>query len=54
MMDYETKMLAHHKRKMGNKAVPIFQQAVNENPELFTEARAQNTAAMYAMRAAIV
>jgi hypothetical protein len=39
---------------MGNKAVPIFQQAVNEDPELFTEARPQITAAVYAMREAIV
>jgi hypothetical protein len=54
MMDDETKMLAHHERKMGNKAVPIFQQAVNEDPELFIEARAQITAAVYAMREAIV
>ena len=54
MLDNETKMLAHHERKMGNKAVPIFQQAVNEDPELFTEARAQVTAAVYAMREAIV
>jgi len=50
MMDYEMKMLAHHERKMGNQAVHIFQQAVNEDPELFTEARAQITAAGYAMR----
>jgi len=54
MMDDETKMLAHHERKMGNKAVPIFQQAVNEDPELFTEARSQITAAVYAMCEAIV
>ena len=54
MLDDETKMLAHHERKMGNKAVPIFQQAVNEDPELFIEARAQITAAVYAMREAIV
>jgi hypothetical protein len=40
MMDDEMKMLAHHERKMGNKAVPIFQRAVNKDPELFTEARA--------------
>jgi len=39
---------------MGNKAVPIFQQAVNEDPELVTEARAQITAGVYAMREAIV
>jgi len=49
MLDDETKMLAHHDRKMGNKAVPIFQQVVNEDPECFTEPRAQVTAAVYAM-----
>jgi hypothetical protein len=54
MMDDETKMLAHHQRKMGNEAVPIIQQAVNEDPELCTEARAPITAAVYAMRQAIV
>jgi hypothetical protein len=54
MLDDEMKMLAHHERKMGNKAIPIFQQAVNEDPELFTEARTQITAAVYAMREAIV
>jgi hypothetical protein len=54
MLDNETKVLAHHVRTMGNKAVPIFQQAVNEDPELFTEARAQITAAVYAIREAIV
>jgi len=54
IMDDETKMLAHHNRKIGNKAIPIFQQAVNQDPELFTEARAQITAAVYAMREVIV
>jgi len=54
MLDDETKMLAHHVRKMGNKAVPIFQQAVNEDPELFVEARVQITAAMYMLGRAIV
>jgi hypothetical protein len=54
MMDDETKMLAHRERKIENKAVPIFQQAVNEDPELFTEPRAQIPAAVYAMRKAIV
>jgi len=54
MMDDETKMLAHHERKMVIKAIPIFQQAVNEDPELFTEARAPITAAVDAMREAIV
>jgi hypothetical protein len=54
MMDDETKMLAHHERTMANKAVPIFQQAVNEAPKLFTEARTHITAGVYAMREAIV
>jgi hypothetical protein len=54
MMDDETKMLAHHERKMGNKAVPIFQQVVNEDTELFTVALAQITAGVYVMREAIV
>jgi hypothetical protein len=54
MLDDEMKMLAHHVRKLGNKAIPIFQQAVNNDPELFTEARAQITAAVYAMCEVIV
>jgi len=54
MLDDETMMLAHYKRKMWSKAVPIFQQAVNEDPKLFIETRAQITAHMYAMREAIV
>jgi hypothetical protein len=54
IMDNETKMLAHHERKMGNKAVPIFQQAVNEDPKLLTDVQGQITAAVYMMREAIV
>jgi len=54
MLDDETKMLAHQGRIMGNQAVPSFQQAVNEDPELFIEARAQVTAVLYARREAIV
>ena len=54
MLDDETKMLAHHERKMGNKALPIFPQAVNEEPELFSEGWADNTTALYAMPEAIV
>jgi len=54
MMYDETKMLAHHERAMANTAGPIFQQSVNKYPELFTEARAQITAAVNAMRQAIV
>ena len=54
ILDDETKMLAHHERRIRNKAVPIFQQAVNEDPELCVEAWAQIMAAMYVMREAIV
>jgi len=54
MMEDETMMLAHHERTVGNKAVPMFQQAVHEDPELFTETRVQITAAVYAMCEAIV
>jgi hypothetical protein len=46
MMDDKTRMLAHHRTKTVNKAIPIFQQVVNEDPELFIEARAQITAAV--------
>jgi len=54
MLDDETKMLAHHERQMRIKAIPIFQQAVNEDPELFMEARTQITAAVYTMREILV
>jgi hypothetical protein len=54
IMDDKTKMLAHHERQIGNKAVPIFQHALSEDPELFTEARAQITAAVYGMHEVIV
>jgi hypothetical protein len=53
MLDDEMKMLIHHERKMGNKAVPTFQQALHEDPELFIEARATLTAALYGIREAI-
>jgi hypothetical protein len=39
---------------MGYQIEFIFQQAVNEDPELFTEARAQITAAVYTMWEGIV
>ena len=39
---------------MGNKAVPVYQHAVNKDPELFTEAQAQITGAVYKMREAQV
>jgi hypothetical protein len=54
MLDYKMKMLAHHERKMGNKAIPILPQAVNKDPELFTEACAHITATMYAINEVIV
>jgi len=53
MLDDVTNVVAHHERKIGNKAVPIFQQAVNQIPEVMTEAQAQNTAAVYMMCVAI-
>ena len=48
------KMLAHHQKNMKNKAVPIIQQAVKKDLELFIEARARVTAVLYAMCKAIV
>jgi hypothetical protein len=54
MLDDEMKMLAHHMRKMQNKAIPIFQQAANKDPELLLVARAHIIAAVYAMCKAIV
>jgi hypothetical protein len=39
---------------MGNKAIPIFQQVVKEDTELFIKAQVQITATMYMMREAIV
>jgi hypothetical protein len=38
MFDNETKMLVHHVCKMWNKAIPIFQQVVNQDHVLFKEA----------------
>jgi len=54
MLVDETKMLAQNERNMGNKAIPIFQQVVNEDPELITVACAQVTAARCTMREAMV
>jgi len=31
-LDHETLMFPHYERTMGNKAVPIFQQVVNQDP----------------------
>jgi len=54
MLNDETKILGSHERKVGNEAVPVFQQAVSEDPELCIEAWAQSTAAVYVMREEIV
>jgi len=39
MLHHEATVLAHHLWTLGIKAVPAFQQAVNEDPEVFIEAR---------------
>jgi len=54
MLDDETKMLAHHARKIGNNALLIFQPAVNEDPGLFIEAQAQIAVAVYTICEAMV
>ena len=54
LLDDKMMILAHQERIMGNKAIPIFQQAVNKDPELFIKAWAQITAAMNALHEAIV
>jgi hypothetical protein len=46
MLDDKMKMSAHYERTPCNNAEFIFQQAVNEDPELFDEAQAQITAAV--------
>jgi hypothetical protein len=46
MLDNITKILAHYNRIMGNKAIPMFQHAVNEDAELFTEMWEQISAAI--------
>jgi hypothetical protein len=48
------KMLAHHQSNIGNKVIPIFQQAINEDPELGIQARQQIPAAIYMMDEATV
>lgn len=40
------KMLTPHKRKLRSKAIPIVQQAVDENPELFIDSWHQITVAV--------
>jgi hypothetical protein len=54
MLDNKIKLWANHEKTMGNNALTIFQQAVNEYRELFTEAQLQITPDMYAMREAIL
>jgi len=54
MLNDETKMLAQHKRQTEKEAIPIVQQAVNEDHQLLFEAQTQVTAAMYAMCEAIL
>jgi len=54
MFDDVMRMIAHHGRNMGNKAVPFFQQAVNEDPKLCIEAGPQVTAGLSGMCEAIV
>ena len=54
MLDDETKMLAYYESKIGNTAVSIIRQAVNNDRELFIEAWAQGTAGVNAMCEGIV
>jgi len=53
MLNHTTMMLAHHERTMVNKALPIFQQEVNKDPELLREAGPQSTGGIYPMRETI-
>ena len=43
LLNKETTMLAHHERQIGSKAIPIFQHAVNEDPEYITQSYEQIT-----------
>lgn len=54
MFDHVTMVFANHKRKMGYKAVPIFQHAMNTHPKLFVEVSALITAAIYVICEVIV
>jgi hypothetical protein len=49
MLDDEIKLLAHRMRSMGNKTIPFFEQALNEDPKLLIVAWVQISAAVYAM-----
>lgn len=44
----------HHDRKLGNLVIPIFQQAVNVDLEVYIEAQAHIMAAIYKICTAIV
>jgi hypothetical protein len=46
MMHHKTTMLAHHKRKMANQGITLFEHVVNNDLELCTEARPHITAAV--------
>jgi len=54
MLDNETRMLAHHMRKMENRSIPILQPVVNEHRELLNEAWTQITATVHALGEVIV
>lgn len=49
MLNDETKTLETHQSPMRNKAILIFQQAVNEDPKLLIEAQVQIPRAVYVM-----
>ena len=49
ILDDNTMMFAHHERKMRSEAIPIFQQAVNEDLELCTEAQTKITVVVHTM-----
>jgi len=53
MLHDQTKMFAHNKTIVGNNAIPIVQQAENEDPEVYKEVRAQLTAALVELHEAI-
>jgi hypothetical protein len=54
MFDAETSLMAHNLRIIGNKGVPIFQKAVDEDTRLLIQAWTQITASMYPMYEVII
>jgi len=50
MLDNKRKMLAHRERILGDQAIPFVIQVVHNHPQLFTEAQAQMTVAINAIR----